>query len=69
MKKPTQEQIVTMRLNRYGQINNLWAINNGMWRLGAIICELRKKGMKIEGEYLPNADGGQSKIYNYTLKK
>jgi len=69
MKKPTQEQIVEARLTRYGAINNLWAIDHHIWRLGAIICRLRVKGLKIEGEYLPNATGGLTKIYNYVLVK
>ncbi len=69
MKTISQIQKIKIRLERYGQVNNLWAINNGMWRLGSIICELRKQGMKIDGEYLPTADGKQSKIYNYRLVK
>jgi hypothetical protein len=67
MNKLTQQEIVEMRLKRYGQINNLWAMNNGIWRLSHVILLLRDKGLKIDGEYLPNADGGQSKIYNYKL--
>ena len=67
--KTTQQIIVLKRLEKYGQINNLWAINNGIWRLGAVINRLRNDGLKIEGGYLPKADGTQSKIYNYTLKK
>lgn len=69
MKKPTQVQIVENRLNRYGQINNLYAINQGIWRLSHVILLLREQGLKIEGEYLPSASGGQSKIYNYKLAK
>lgn len=69
MKKQTQETIVKNRLERYGQINNLWAINNGLWRLGAVIHQLKKQGVKIEGEFLPTADGKISRIYNYKLIK
>jgi hypothetical protein len=68
MKKPTQEEIVKMRLTRYGSISNLWAITHNIWRLGAVICDLRKKGMNITGSYLLK-EGKLTKVFNYTLNK
>lgn len=44
----SQNSIVQKRLNRYGQIDNLWAFKNQVWRLAARIHELRCEGMEIE---------------------
>jgi len=44
----SQEQRVMSRLEKYGKVNNLWAIQNGIWRLGARIFNLRSQGVKIK---------------------
>lgn len=60
--KRTQESIVLQQLKEVGYITNKWAIENGMWRLGAIIKKLRDKGYKIDGDYVP-----QTKNWKYVL--
>ena len=49
--KKTQLQIVRERLERYGSVDNFWAIQHYILRLGARIDELRIEGMKIEGAF------------------
>ncbi len=51
MKKQTQAAIVRNRLERYGFIANKWAIQSGIWRLAAVIADLRAEGMGITTEY------------------
>ena len=47
----TQEQRVIEHLNNYGEVDNFWAIENYILRLGAIIHSLRKKGYQINGRF------------------
>lgn len=42
--KRTQEQIVRAKLERDGFVSNLWAINRGIWRLGAVAYKIRAAG-------------------------
>lgn len=51
MDNKTQKARVRNRLARYGFVSNLWAIQSGIWRLAAIISDLRAEGMPIETEY------------------
>lgn len=47
----TQEEIVKEKLEKEGQVTNLWALQHGIWRLGAVIHDLRQKGLDIETIY------------------
>lgn len=47
----TQEQVVLQRVKVIGYVDNFWAIENYILRLGAIICQLKKQGLKFEGHY------------------
>jgi hypothetical protein len=47
----TQEEKVIERLREFGEVDNFWAISNFILRLGAIICQLKKKGYDIEGMF------------------
>lgn len=51
MDKKTQRQLVLNRLQETGTVDNFWAIQHYILRLGAIICELRKQGMTIHGAF------------------
>lgn len=60
----TQKQIVKDKLDTFGVVDNLWCIRNGIWRLGAIINELRKEGMDIWTEF-NNEKVGRNCHYHY----
>lgn len=60
--KKTQKQIVWEKLRNDGEITNLWAIQNQIWRLGAVIKVLRDEGKEIDGDFLPG-----SKNFQYTI--
>jgi len=47
----TQKARVRSRLARYGSVSNLWAWQNGIWRLATVIADLRAEGMAISTEY------------------
>jgi hypothetical protein len=65
----TQLQKIKHILETKGKVNNFDAIMKlGIWRLGAVICLLRKEGMKIEGEYMVK-NKKVTKIYEYRLVK
>lgn len=51
MNKITQTQKVLSRLEQVGYVDNFWAIDNYILRLGAIIHKIRQSGVKIEGAY------------------
>ena len=60
----SQKSIVLAKLKSEGSISNLWAIQNGMWRLGAIIKDLRDEGFDIETDYQPS----KTKVTTYRFK-
>jgi hypothetical protein len=62
----TQEQKVKDRLLEVGYVDNFWAINNYILRLGAIMCQLKKQGWDFVGEFGIGAD---KKNYFYKLIK
>lgn len=64
--KTTQNDQVLKRLAQVGYVDNLWAIKNGIWRLGARIKDLRNKGYEFEGHYLIKK-GKKTKVYSYEL--
>lgn len=55
--KKTQEQTVKEALAQHGFVTNLWAIENYILRLGAIIHELRKQGIDITSAMGSNIRG------------
>ena len=62
----TQQEIVLEKLIREGEVSNKWAIFNGIWRLGAVICKIREEGFKIEGDYeVVNGRKSKNFIYHY----
>lgn len=64
--KPTQKEVVRGILENQGYITNFFAMDNRITiRLGAIICELRKEGYFIEGDFIETK--GSLKNYKYTL--
>ena len=47
----TQLQRVKERITEVGYVDNFWAISNYILRLGAIIHELRRDGMILNGAF------------------
>lgn len=64
MKKKTQREIIIDRLIEDGCVDNFWAFNNYILRLGAIIHGLREEGWSIGGQF---GVGNHSKNFIYTL--
>ncbi len=62
----SQKQTVKQILEKDGEINNLWCLQNGIWRLGAVIKDLRDDGMDIETEYNTKRVG---KNTHYKIKR
>ena len=62
--KQTQEEKVIEKLNTDGVVTNFWAIQNYMLRLGAIICQLSKKGWVFKRQY---GEGKDRKNFHYFL--
>jgi hypothetical protein len=67
----TQETKVKNRLEEVGYVDNFWAIQNYILRLGAIVHGLRKDGMKLTGAFGKEMgkDRPLWKNYYYTLEK
>ena len=51
MGKISQEQRIRERIKEIGYVDNFWAIENYILRLGAIVFILRKEGMVLEGAF------------------
>ena len=64
----TQQEIVLEKLIREGEVSNKWAIFNGIWRLGAIICKIRNAGWNIEGDF-EIKNGKKTKNFIYKHKR
>jgi len=47
----TQEDVVISKLMLDRSVDNFWAIENFILRLGAIICDLRKKGWVFDAAF------------------
>lgn len=60
----SQKSIVLAKLKSEGCISNKWAIDNGIWRLGAVINQLREEGFDIETDYQPS----KTKVTTYIFK-
>jgi hypothetical protein len=67
----TQEDRVRERIEQMGYVDNFWAIENYILRLGAIVYTLRKDGMELEGAFGKELGKEKSlwKNYYYVLKK
>lgn len=67
----TQEQKVIDHIRLYGEVDNFWAIQNYILRLGAIIHSLKRKGYEFTGRF--GKDRGYEKKYwknyYYIVKK
>lgn len=61
----TQKARVLNRLKRHGFVTNLWAWQNGIWRLSDIILHLRREGHAIETEFGTKRTGRNCR-YNLT---
>lgn len=67
-RKKAQIDIVRERLEKNGVIDNLWAIEHYILRLGALIYVLRKhEKMRIRTEYLRTE--GHRNCHYYLTKK
>lgn len=62
MKHQTQKDRVWKKLCDDGEIDNLWAIEHYMLRLGALIKVLRDEGKEIDGCFIPG-----TKNFRYTI--
>lgn len=58
----TQKQRVIEKLLEKGKVDNFWAFNNYILRLGAIIWNLRQQGIEITTHY-KNIKGHKNCIY------
>ena len=67
--KTTQAERVVAKLERDGYVDNFWAIENYILRLGAIIYRLTKQGMVFDRAFGKRLGKGRHlwKDYYYTL--
>lgn len=63
----TQKQKVLNRLKETGSVDNFWAIQNYILRLGAIIHALTKEGYRFQDRSF--GTGKDRKNYSYSLKE
>jgi len=61
--KLSQKQRVINRINEVGYVDNFWAINNYILRLGAIIHELTKEGWNFNKRKF--GEGSHKKNFYY----
>lgn len=66
MSQKTQKTRVVDELNRTGRVNNFWAIDNYILRLGAIIYGLTKEGYEFNGSF---GEGRERKNWTYKVTK
>ena len=62
MKNQTQANLVKRILREKGEITRNFCLRNYISRLGAIVCDLKKEGWNIEGEFV-KANGGKDYVY------
>jgi len=64
-----QKERVKNRIEEVGYVDNFWAIQNYILRLGAIIHDLRQEGMKLDGAFGKELGKDRQlwKNYYYTL--
>jgi hypothetical protein len=63
--KKTQEEWVIDELKKNKQISRNLCLSNYITRLGAIICDLNKKGYNLKGSFIKTEYG---KDYVYKLR-
>lgn len=66
MNQITQKEKILQKINASGYVNNFWAIQNNILRLGARIWEMRKEGYDFREDY---GTGTNRKNYFYFLTK
>lgn len=66
-----QKEKVKKRIEEVGFVDNFWAIENYILRLGAIVYELRKEGINLSGAFGKELgkERAQWKDYYYYIKK
>lgn len=64
--KQTQLDRVVKKLNEEGSVDNFWAFNNYILRLGAIIFELKSQGWDFYGSF---GTGRDRKNFIYRVTK
>ena len=66
-----QREIVEKRISEVGYVDNFWAMQNYILRLGAIMCQLKKSGVRFSGDYgkALGKDKEFWKNYYYTIDK
>jgi len=70
MDKQSQRRIVEAMMKKDGYVrNDVCVLQKSIWRLGAIICEMRKDGWEIETDYLVKKDGNKGRTCIYRLSK
>ena len=62
----TQEDRIIYKLRHDNFVTRNEALRNFISRLGAIICDLQKKGWEFKGEFIKTKNG---KDYKYTVIK
>lgn len=62
-----QRQQIEFQLRTNGEVSDVWAKNNYIWRLAAIIGNLRKDGWDIETIY-KEKNGKREKTATYLLR-
>jgi len=62
MLKETQLERVVNRIDEVGYVDNFWAFNNYILRLGAIIFDLKAKGFRFNTGF---GKGDNKKNYYY----
>lgn len=67
MNKLSNKTKIINMLTVHGECNNLYALKHGIWRLSDVIFRLRNEGWIIDGEFLKDKKGKQTKVFNYYL--
>lgn len=67
MEKLSNKTKIINMLSVHGQVNNLYALRHGIWRLSDVIFHLRNEGWIIEGEFIKDKKGKPTKVFNYYL--
>jgi len=67
MGKPTQRTRIIEKLNRDGEITNVWAAQNFILRLSERMRELEQLGWKFDADYV-RIDGKKTGSYRYSVQ-
>ncbi len=66
--KQTQEEFVIEQIKEFGTISRNLCLKNYITRLGAIVCDLNKKGYKLKGEFV-KTEYGKDFVYKNLITK